>query len=201
MKHPFYSGICILLVNVVTLIVTAAEMKTSYEFALPEYRTMPEDKADEMTMAILKTYSAATSELIRQLHERNMPNMAKVKIIYLLGELRVLAATDVLIENINLTAERMDPKTRIAKWGRHPAQEALIKIGPYASRMIMNIIASPKFDEAKVDGYAAVLVEIESPRYALMKFQDRCVGAKDETLRGQCEAVAARVKTLSLNRP
>lgn len=201
MKHPFYLGICILLVSVVTLVVTGAEIKTSYEFALPEYRTMPEDKADEMTMAILKTYYASTSELIRQLHGRNMPNMAKVKIIYLLGELRVLVATGVLIENINLTAERMDPKTRFPRWGRHPAQEALVKIGPYASQMIMNIIASPKFDEAKVDGYAAVLVGIESPRYALMKLQDWGAEAKDETLRGQCEAVAARVKTLSLSRP
>jgi len=198
MKQLFYLGICTLLVGILTLAVTGAEMKTRYEFALADYRTMPEDEADQMTMAMLKTYSAATSELIRQLHVRNMPNMAKVKIIYLLGELRVLVATGVLIENINLTAERMDPKTRIARWGRHPAQEALVKIGPYASRMIMNIIGSPKFDEAKLDGYAAVLVVIESPRYALMKLQDRGAEAKDETLRGQCEAVVARIKTLYL---
>ena len=198
MKQLSYLGICTLLVGILTLAVTGAEMKTRYEFALADYRTMPEDKADEMTMAMLKTYSAATSELIRQLHVRNMPNMAKVKIIYLLGELRVLVATGVLIKNIDLVAEQMDPKTRIARWGPYPAREALVKIGPYASRMIMNIIGSPKFDEAKLDGYAAVLREIESPRYALMKLQDRLSEAKGETLRGQYEAVVARIKTLYL---
>ena len=67
----------------------------------------------------------------------------------------------------------MDPATRIARWGRYPARKALVKIGPYASRMIMSIIGSPKYDEAKLDGYAAVLAEIELPRYALMKLQDR----------------------------
>ena len=198
MKQLFYLGICTLLVGILTLAVTGAEMKTRYEFALADYRTMPEDEADQMTMAMLQTYSAATSHLIRQLHDRNMPNMAKVKIIYLLGELRVLGATGVLIENIDLVAEQMDPKTRIPRWGPYPAREALVKIGPYASRMIMNIIGSPKFDEAKLDGYAAVLREIESPRYALMKLQDRLSEAKGETLRGQYEAVVARIKTLYL---
>jgi len=193
MKQLFYLGICTLLVGILTLAVTGAEMKNRYEFALADYRTMPEDEADKMTMAMLQTYSAATSNLIRQLHDRNMPNMAKVKIIYLLGELRVLAATGVLIENINLTAERMDPKDRIARWGPYPAREALVKIGPYASRIIMQIIGSPKFDEAKLDGYVAVLAEIELPRYALMKLQDRLCETTDETIRGQYEAVVARL--------
>lgn len=199
MKHRSYICVCILLGGILVLGVTGDEMKTRYEFALPDYRNMPEDKADEMTMAMLKTYSAATSDLIRQLHNRDMPNMARVKIIYLLGELRVLAATSVLIENINLTAERMDPADRIARWGPYPAREALVKIGPYASQMIMNIIGSPKFDEAKLDGYAAVLAEIESSRYALMKLQDRLYEAKGEILRGQYEVVVARVKMLSLS--
>jgi len=193
MKRSFYTGICILLAGVVALAVTGPETNNCYELVVPDYDAMPEAKADEMTLAMLKTYGAATSELIRQLHKPNMPNMAKVKIIYLLGELRVLAATGVLIKNINLAAERMDPKDRIARWGPYPAREALVKIGPYASRMIMQIIGSPKFDEAKLDGYAAVLAEIELPRYALMKLQDRLCETTDETIRGQYEAVVARL--------
>jgi hypothetical protein len=122
MKHRSYLRVCILLGSIFVVGVTADEMKTRYEFALLDYLTMPEDKADEMTNAMLQTYSDAASDLIRQLHKRDMPNMAKVRIIYLLGELRVLAATGVLIENINLTAERMDPADRIARWGRYPAR-------------------------------------------------------------------------------
>jgi hypothetical protein len=196
MKRSFYTGICILLAGVVALAVTGPETNNCYELVVPDYDAMPEAKADEMTLAMLKTYGAATSELIRQLHKPNMPNMAKVKIIYLLGELRVLAATGVLIENIDLAAERMDPKDRIARWGPYPAREALVKIGPYASRIIMQIIGSPKFDEAKLDGYVAVLAEIELPRYALMKLQDRLCETTDEIVRGQYEAVVARLGTV-----
>jgi hypothetical protein len=63
--------------------------------------------------------------------------------------------------------------------------------------MIMNIIGSPKFDEAKLDGYAAVVAEIESPRYALMKLQDRLKEAEGEILRRKYEAVIAHIKSIS----
>jgi hypothetical protein len=64
--------------------------------------------------------------------------------------------------------------------------------------MIMEIIGSRKFNHAKADGYAAVIAGIESPRYALMKLDDRIAGAEDETVRVQYEAVKARIKRLAV---
>ncbi|MHC4260118.1 MAG: HEAT repeat domain-containing protein [Planctomycetota bacterium] len=152
------------------------------------------DETDEMVDKIVRTQYETVSELIMAIAEPNVANMRKVKIIYALGELRAYHATSILIKNINLVAERPDIRVGIGRWGQYPAREALVKIGPYASRMIMEIIGSRKFDRAKVDGYAAVIAEIERPRYALMKLDDWIARAEDETVRGRYEVVKARIK-------
>jgi len=157
------------------------------------------DEWDGKVGKVLEEYHVTTSELISSLGEPNLPDKAKVKIVYALGKLRALRATPVLIENINLggVSTHLSMDIRIPPWGQYPAREALVRIGSYASTMIMKIIGSPKFDRAKVDGYATVIAKIETPRYALMKLDDRIAMAEDESVRQQYKAVKARIKEIA----
>jgi hypothetical protein len=171
------------------------QMGKVHQLIVPDYSAAPEDQAEEMTNELLAAVGGAAGDLIAQLTSHaGLSNRAKVLIIYSLGELRVLRATWVLIENIDLVAESMDPKKRIARWDRYPAREALVKIGPYASRGIILTVGSHKFDKTKVNGYAAVLSEIHTPKYALMKLRDRVEQTEDEAARKQYEMVIARVE-------
>jgi len=183
-------------VGSVGVAVGADELANRYEMVVPKYRDATDEEADEMTNAIVETYSKTKLELIDQLRDRSMPNMGKVRIIYLLGELRALRASTILIKNINLVADRVDPRVKIARWWPYPARQALVKIGPYASGMILSIIGSGKFDQSKIDGYAVVLADIETPRYALMKLQDRLSKSEDEAVQKQYEAVIERVRKI-----
>lgn len=177
------------------------KMGKVHQLLVPDYSAVPEDQADKMTNELLVAFNGAAGDLIAQLDGRpGLSNRAKVLIIYSLGGLRALRATWVLIENMNLVAERMDIKGGIARWGRYPAREALVKIGRYASRGIISIVGSHKFDKTKVDGYAAVLSEIDTPKYALMKLKDRLEKAEDEAARKQYEMVIARVEWIIASR-
>jgi hypothetical protein len=156
------------------------------------------DETDDLIEGILARYEQTVSDLIQRLKEPNLANMAKVKIVYALGELRALQARKILVKNINLMPERGAPAIdiAIARWGQYPAREALVKIGGYASRTIMDIIGSQKFAQPSVDGYAAVLAEIEGPSYAVMKLKDRMRQAKETAAKQQYQMVIDRVEAI-----
>lgn len=190
-----------LLVPAFALCVTAApggEVGRHFTFAVPDYTSAQKDEAelDRQTEGVVTTHRALVAELTRQLRSRTLSNASRVYIVYLLGQLRPAdpGAITALIENINLVAERVVKVRHIARWGGHPAQEALVRIGRRASGMILNIIGSAKFDAAKVNGYAYVLVDVEQPKYAHMKLCDRLAEAKDAEVRKQYQMVMARVQ-------
>ncbi|MHC4529921.1 MAG: hypothetical protein ACYS29_18790 [Planctomycetota bacterium] len=158
--------------------------------------TRNEDAVDQMVDGVVKGYNETVGSLRRQLKQPNLPNMTKVKVAYALGELRAREGTWVLMENINLVAERGDLAIDIARWGQYPAREALVKIGRYASRTIMDIIGSQKFAQPSVDGYAAVLAEIEGASYAVMKLKDRMRKAKDATVKQRYQMVIDGVEAI-----
>jgi len=185
-----------LLTSVATTEITITTTDPNGKTITIPYRDPP-DEADAAIKTVLSEYRRSTSDLIRKVKNPKTPNMQKVKYIYALGELRALRATSGLIENINFVATRPDPVLHLPRWRKYPAREALVKIGRYASTMIMDIIGGHKFDEEKVDGYAAVLAEIERPRYALMKLKERAGQAKDDKSRKQYETVIARLKSLA----
>ncbi|MHC4867717.1 MAG: hypothetical protein ACYTEX_26905, partial [Planctomycetota bacterium] len=154
------------------------------------------DETDEVIEQAMKTYSRTVSDLARRLKEPDASNMTKVKMIYALGQLRALAARMILIENINLLAEQMDPTVRIARWGPYPAREALVNIGRPRSWMLLGVIGSQKFREARVDGYAEVLAGIEGPEGAVMKLKDRMRQAKDSAAKRQYQMVIDGVEAI-----
>ncbi len=79
-----------------------------------------------------------TNDLVRQLGDATVSNEGKVYAIYLLGQLRAAPAVTVLLEHLDLRANKTDPAGGIGRWGTYPAQEALVKIGTPAVNMILD---------------------------------------------------------------
>lgn len=152
----------------------------------------------KMTDELLAAYNRTVHELVRQLEEdKNLSNYAKCQICYVLGTMRAQRAVSVLVENIDLKAEKVAPKDQLPRWFSHPAREALVQIGQAASCAIMDIIGSDKFDPTKVHAYAEVVAEIERPEYALMKLKERHTKTKEDKMRKQYEMVIARVQEIA----
>jgi len=93
---------------------------------------------------VTESYYKVVDELMRQFYDPGLSDEDRVYVIYLLGELRAHKAISVLIKYIDLKATRNDPKTRIARWGPYPAQEALVKIGRHAVWMILDKLPDEK---------------------------------------------------------
>ncbi len=178
--------------------VSGGEMPKQFTIAIPDYGSGQTDEKvlDKQTEAILETHRDLVAELTGQLRSKTLSNASRVYIVYLLGELRPAdpSAITLLIENVDLVAEKTDLRIRPPRWSSHPAEEALAKIGRRASDMILHIIGSSKFDPGKASSYARVLVDVEESKYALMRLTDRLAETKDEEVRKQYEMVMARVQ-------
>lgn len=155
------------------------------------------DAVDQMVDGVVRQYNEMVGNLRRELKQPNLPNMTKVKVAYALGELRAREGISVLIDNINLIAERGDRTVGIGRWlSEYPAREALVKIGRPRSWTLLGVIGSQKFREARVDGYAGVLVGIEGAQGAAMKLKDRMRQAKETAVKQQYQMVIDRVEAI-----
>jgi len=155
------------------------------------------DAVDEMVDGVVRHYNETVGRLISELKDPNAPFMSHEKIIGALGTLRAVEAVDVLIENINLVSQIRWLALDVRLGPDYPARKALIKIGRPASLMIMDIVANcNKYDEAKVNGYAQVLAEIEGSRYALMKLEERLGKVENPKVWKQHEKVMDRVRKI-----
>jgi len=105
------------------------------------------------------------TNLVNQLRYGQLDNDNKVLAIWLLGELHPIDANsiDVLIEYVDLKATKLDPKTRIRRWGDYPAEEALIKIGMPTVNHILNHL-STETNELRRHLMCVVLVEVEGKK-------------------------------------
>jgi len=150
------------------------------------------DAVDEMVDGVVRHYNETVGKLISELKDPNAPFMSDEKIIGALCRLRAVKAVGVLIENINLVSQQI--ALDVSLGADYPARTALIRIGRPASRRITEIVGSGnKYDEAKVDGYAQVLAEIEGARYALMKLKERLSKVENSDIRKQYEKVMEQV--------
>jgi hypothetical protein len=152
------------------------------------------DSVDEMVECEVKHYNESVERLIGKMKEPNAPFMSSEKIMCALGKLRAVEAVDVLIENINLESHVRHLATDVRVGKDYPARTALVQIGRPASLRIMDIVGNDdKFDEARLDGYANVLAEIEGPGYALMKLEERLKKVKNPEVRKQYSKVMDRI--------
>jgi hypothetical protein len=78
--------------------------------------------------------------LANQLQEGHLNNDNKTLAIYFLGALHPTDTNsiEVLIENIDFRATKFDLKSAPMRWGKYPAEEALMKIGKPVVNPILN---------------------------------------------------------------
>jgi len=134
-------------------------------------------------------YYDAVDEILRQMRQENLSNEGKVYCAYLLGELRAAKAISILLKNIDLKAEKIDPKIAGVRWNVYPAQDALAKIGMPAVHMILDRLGKEENEDrrklmcrviAKVEGK-----EIGKGRVTIAKEK-----ASDETAKRNLELAA-----------
>jgi len=117
----------------------------------PPLETMPYQQGSDAVSEELLEIQTIKSKRICPEYIANLVNVVrngkldvdkKVLAIYLLGELHPIDTNSVtvLIENIDLKAARIDPATRVRRWGQYPAQEALIKIGRPTVGLILQFL-------------------------------------------------------------
>lgn len=84
--------------------------------------------------------------LVQQLQYGHLSSDNKTLAIYLLGELQPkdTNAIEFLIENIDFKATKIEPPNSFPRWGKYPAEEALITIGKPVVNPILDHI--PKED-------------------------------------------------------
>lgn len=125
---------------------------TNYIATPPNFNEMSYGDADKAVYVILRSVLTKekavgpefVSGLVDQLRQGKLTDEKKVLVIYLLGGLRPkdTNSVEVLIENIDLKAPRMDLATDIPRWGPYPAQDALVRIGAPAIDPILNHLPS-----------------------------------------------------------
>jgi len=165
-------------------------------FPMPDFRHATPAILDRQTDEAVKVREDIINQLMGNLRRPGLTNAAKVRIVYLLGKLRAIRATGILIRNINLRDENPPPSLRLPRWFQYPARGALVKVGHYALRVMIRDIGSEQFRQEDVEGYAHVFMAIEGPRYAVMKLQDHLAKAEDDKSRKHYEMVIERVKEM-----
>jgi hypothetical protein len=115
--------------------------------------------------------------LVEQLEQGNLIDEKKVLVIYVLGHLRPKDAhsIDVLIENIDLKAPRMDPATDIARWGMYPAADALERIGVPVIDPILNHLPN-EGNDLRRHLMCRVLKSVEGKDTANKQIKERLAG-------------------------
>lgn len=112
----------------------------------PDFVKLPYQEIDNMLYdeEQKKICSEYIENLVRQLHDSKLNDDNKTLAIYFLGELRPTDtdSIEILINNIDFRATKIDPKTRFPRWGAYPAEEALVKIGQPVVIPILNHLPS-----------------------------------------------------------
>jgi hypothetical protein len=96
---------------------------------------------------------------------------AKIRACFLIGEIRNPRATNVLIENILVTADVPTHYTRIPLWGPYPCQDALAKIGKPAEWRLIQLLSGTESNEMKA-GALKVIQHIEGWRGAVLVLEE-----------------------------
>jgi hypothetical protein len=114
------------------------------------------------------------SGLVNQLRQVKLTDEKKVLVIYLLGIAgpKDADSVEVLIENIDLKAPRMDMAYDIPRWGPYPAQDALVRIGVPAIDPILRHLPD-EGNELRRHLMCGVLKSVEHKETAIDQLKQR----------------------------
>jgi len=198
MRNWRFLVLCVIGASLLVTLGAGGKMTKDIIFPMPAFRRATPAELDKQTDEAAKARVDIIAQLMDELRRPGLSNAAKVRVVFLLGQFRAVQATGLLMENISLEDKNPGPRlgTRLPRWSRRPARDALSKMGRYATIAIMRTIGSQSFQWTDIEGYIHVLIDVERPRYALIKLQDRMSKAKDEKARKQYQEVIARMKKL-----
>ena len=107
--------------------------------------------------------------------------------IVLLGQLRAANAVTTLIEHIDFKPARKDTSGGIGRWGPHPAQEALVKIGTPAVNMVLDKLPAENNDLRR-QLMCAVISDALGPKVADATLRFRFADEQNPSHRANLEA-------------
>lgn len=113
----------------------------------------------------------------------------KARYCFVLGEMGLGTAAEVLAANLMVEVATPMEYTRIPLWGKHPCQEALAKLGPQARGVTIRLLSKP--GSAKLRSAALRVLQVaEGSKGAVRVLGGALEGASPEQRRGLEEALA-----------
>ena len=166
-----YNFILLLLLHPFVLRAQPVASNSSYATNPPNFSQLSYDQADKainddaLQIRILHVKTVGPEyllNLVSQVRHGNLSDDKKVLAIFLLGEIAPseINSIETFIENIDLKALKLDPKTGFPRWGTYPAKEALFKSGKAAIVPLLNHLPNETKDLRR-QLMCEVLVEIE----------------------------------------
>jgi hypothetical protein len=166
---------------------------SSYAVEIPAFRTASYDEADTAVNEAVQARGAVIDNLLIQLRDPALPNEAKVHIVYVLGQWRADKAVTALVDMIDLMAVRVDPKLAPGRWGLHPAQEALARIGRPSVTLILKKLGGEN-NELRRRLMCMVLIDVEGKGIAALRVQKVLEATDDPAQRANLEAALTELR-------
>ena len=141
-----------------------------YQLEIPSFKLLDATTTEKRVGETITAYNDAIRDIVNQLNQNGLSNEAKVYCIYLLGQLHAAEGVSVLIDKIETEANKVDPKDRIGRWGKYPAQEALAKIGKSAANAILEKLGQEN-NELRRNLMVLVIIDVEGKEIGKIRIQ------------------------------
>ena len=157
---------------------------------------LPYEKASSTVNSIIDQNRKLVATLVDQLRQSTFPADSKVCAIYLLGQLRPkdVNAAQVLLENIDFAAPRQDIQLSIGRWGKYPAQEALVNIGAPVASVTLDVYLPKETNALRRHLMCEVLQQVEGKEIAQNQIKQRLSHESDLTKQTNLEAALAELE-------
>jgi hypothetical protein len=192
---------CPIILLATMLVLHAQQLGLSYDCATnpPDFEQLSYQAANDAvnsesdlitvkkTKVICPEYIA---NLVKQLRRGHLSNDNKSIAIYFLGSFRPndTDSIEILIENIDFRASRLDPKTDLTRWGKYPAEEALIKIGKPVVAPILDYLPN-ETNKLRRHLMCEVLRKVEGKEAAQNQIKQKITGEQDVARQTSLELV------------
>jgi hypothetical protein len=195
-----YSTQVLLFLFMLTVVARADDLSTNTDQIVfpPNFGEMSYGDADKAvgelirSVLVMRPKSASpefVSGLVNQLRQGKLTDEKKVLVVYLLGAVRPkdTDSVEVLIENIDLKAPRMDMAYDIPRWGPYPAQDALIRIGVPAINPILGHLPG-EGNELRRSLMCGVLKSVERKETAVGQLKQQLILEANTAKRANLES-------------
>ena len=163
----------------------------------PDFAALDDKAASDAANKLIADRRTLEQNLTTQLDAVKTPDNRKVLLIYTLGKLRSRWAVASLIKVIDFKAPFMDPKFDVARWGSHPAVDALAGIGDPAVIGIVDTLSTEK-DDARVRLMVMVIYRVEGAKPGQARLETALAKAHDDTAKQNLQNALSAYRELAV---